>query len=341
MRVGVVSPNLLSNVADDNAMSDDPNMPWPFEVLAKRASMLFDRLYLTEDLDLTCEIVGGGSAICDDDPYCATLRYLADKDLILLPQHLGYASGAAFLQSNLKGEGRRLHAALLKVGNPSNNCEPGEYTYVGQPDIGDLEAHDGNHPRSHKGDKDPQIAVKKRRYESLLVRRNVALLRQAGCSQVTVVGDCPTGRAANASHPVWSVVLHEMPDFNTRAPWEDVLGFRAEPKTQHLIRSIRRWIRKIVTEEWTHAELEDEVRELLYEYERHLRYARFAGARGILKCTITGSAEITEDIIKLRLSKLASLVTAVLDRKAIMSTADAQAPGRELALISELKTRFH
>src|SRR5688572_23986426 len=112
MRVGVASPNLLSNVADYNAMSDDPNMPWPFEVLAKRASMLFDRLYLTEDLDLTCEIVGGGSAICDDDPYCATLRYLADKDLILLPQHLGYASGAAFLQSNLKGEGRRLHAAL-------------------------------------------------------------------------------------------------------------------------------------------------------------------------------------------------------------------------------------
>ena len=131
-----------------------------------------------------------------------------------------------------------------------------------------------------------------------------------------------------------------MPDFDTRAPWEDVFDFRAEDRTQHFIRSIRRWIRKIVTEEWTQAELEDEVRELVYEYENHLRLARLSGGRGVLRCIITGIAELAEDVIKLRLANIAQLVTAMIDRKTKLLEAETQAPGREVALISELKKRF-
>src|ERR1700680_1903089 len=151
MRVGVVSPNILNDIATHNAMYEDPRHPWPFDGLAKRSSLLFDKLYLTENLQLTCEIVGGGSAVYEDDPNCGTLQYLAQKGLILVPEDLGYASGEAFLHDNIKGATARIHRQLLKVGNPSNNCGPGEYTYVGQPDIGDFEAHDGTHPRAVKG----------------------------------------------------------------------------------------------------------------------------------------------------------------------------------------------
>lgn len=341
MRVGVVSPNILNNLPDYVALHDDPNAAWPFDCLAKRTSLLFDKIYLTENLELTCEIVGGGSAVCHDDPNCGTLQYLAQKGLIFLPQDLGYASGEAFLRENVIGATARVHRQLLKVGNPSNNCEPGEHTYVGQPDIGDFEAHDGNHPRSNRGSRDPRIKLLQRKYESLLLRRNVAMLRHAGITEAVIVGRLYQEKfQVETTHPVWRVVINEMPDFDTRAPWEDVLDFRAEARTQHLLRRLRRWIRKVVAEDWTRAELEDEVRELVHEYEDHLRIARLSGGKGVLTCIITGTAELAEDLIKLRLARIAKLVTALIDKKVKFLEAELQAPGRELALIPEVKKRF-
>lgn len=340
MRVGIIPPNILNDIAEHNAACDDPSRPWPFESLAKRSSLLFDKIFLTENLDLTCEIVGGGSAVCDDSVNCGTLRYLISKGLILTPGDLGYATGEVFLKSNLKGEVAALHRRLCKVGNPSNNCEPGEYTYVGQPDIGDWEAHDGNHPRSECGWNDPEIKVKKRKYESLLVRRNAALLREAGVEAIIVGAPLADKKSTKYTHPVWKIVINEMPSLDTRAPWEDVLDFRAEARTQHLVRSLRRWIRKVVAEDWTESQLQDEVRELLYEYEAHLRLAGVGAGAGVLKRFITGVADLTESAIKLRLAKIAELVTALPDRKTKLLQAESEAPGRELALIPELRSRF-
>jgi len=168
MRVGIISPNILNDSSEYATVNNDPSRPWRFESLAKRASILFDKIYLTENLDLTCEIVGGGSGICDDDVNCGTLRYLIGKGLILRPAELGYVNGDSFLKDNMRDEAAKLHRQLLKVGNPSNNCEPGEYTYVGQPDIGDIEAHDGCHPWSDRGWNDPSIKTKKRDTSPLL-----------------------------------------------------------------------------------------------------------------------------------------------------------------------------
>jgi len=338
MRVGVVSPNILTYNPDSKAPFLGSDQPWAFDALAKRASLLFDKLYLTDNLDMTCDIVAGGSALSDEDPNSATLHYLSMRGLILVPQDLGYGSSAAFLQENIKGDAARIHRQLLKIGNPSNNCEPGEYTYVGQPDIGFLEAHDGCHPRSSKGWNDPRIKDYERAYETLLLKRNAAMLRHAGISDVAIVGRVyAETNSTREGHPVWEVVIKEMPDFDVRAPWEDVFGFRKEERTQHLIRSLRRWIRKVVAEDWTPAELEDEIRELVYDYEMHLEAARLHRGFGLLTCLITGTAEMTENIVKLRLGKIAQMASAAIDRNSAYRQAELGAPGHELALFPELK----
>jgi len=340
MRVGVVSPNILSNVRDYNAMNENPDIPWPFDSLAKRSSLLFDKLYISDNIDLTYEIIGGPS-LFGNDHNGNTLEYLTRQGLILTPQDLGYSSGEAFLSENIKGKTADLHRRLLAVGNPSNNCGEGDYTYVGQPDIGEFEAHDGNHPRSEAGWDDPQIKVMERLYEGLLLQRNVAILREAGIEDIAIVGRLYGEKSISPdTHPVWEIILHEMPSLDIRAPWEDVLGFRAEQRTQHLIRSLRRWIRKVVAESWTSAELEDEVRELVYEYEKHIRTAGMAHGIGTLTCVITGTTELVEDIVKLRLGRIAQLVTAGMDRSVKFREAELQAPGRELALFPEVRKRF-
>lgn len=302
-RIGVISPNLAYG-PDWDPFSERADSVWPLESLAKKVSLLFDRIYLTHDLDVTCEIVGG----YEETTETATLRYLAQRGVLFRPEELGYASGETFVLSNTIGAAGSLHRRLLRAGNPYMNEEPGEVKYIGQPDIGDFDASNGWHPRSRNGWNDPKIKTRKMLYEALLMRRNVAMLRVAGFENVSVVGrQYERIPIAKRSHPAWSVVLKELPQLDTRAPWEDILGFRQEERTQHLVRSLRRWVRKVVAEEWTEAELEDEIRELVYEYERHLRMARISGAKEALEILMIGSAELVENVIKLRLGKSQSL----------------------------------
>ena len=339
MRIGVISPNILANIADQNAMVENPNLEWPFDLLAKKSAILFDRLYLTENLQFTREVVQGSSGL-DDDAQSWLLHFLKEECIIFQPSDLGYASQVTFLRENLKGESAKLHKKLVEVGNPSNNCEFGKTTYVGQPDIGDFEAHDGTHPRSIRyGDRDPDIPRKKREYESLLLQRNAAILRQAGIKDVAIISEVPGLKAVTKqTHPVWRVVIKEMPDMDARAPWDDVLGFRRENRTQHLVRSLRRWVRKVVVEDWTENELEDEVRELVFQYEQHLREEHIFGGKSALSFVISGIGELSESVIKFRISRITRLISATLDKR--WSLPKFTTPGSELALMPEIKRVF-
>ena len=191
MRIGVISPNILANIVDYNAMMENPNLQWPFDLLAKKSALLFDKPYLTENLELTREVIEVHGGI-DDQSQTGLLNFLINNGILFQPDDLDYASHTTFLIENLKGKGAKLHRKLTEVGNPSNNCGAGDTTYVGQPDIGDFEAHDGTHPRSPRGgDRDPNIPWKKRRYESLLLQRNATILRQAGIRDVVIISKIP------------------------------------------------------------------------------------------------------------------------------------------------------
>ncbi|WOH59916.1 hypothetical protein [Bradyrhizobium sp. BWC-3-1] len=243
---------------------------------------------------MTCEIVGG----YEENTETATLRYLAKRGLLLTPQNMGYDSGDAFVSANTAGAAGALHRRLIPVGNPYINEEPNEMKYIGRPDIGDFDASNGWHPRSRVGWRDPKIQTRKMLYEALVMQRNVAMLQAAGFDNVASVGrQYETLPRAKRPHTVWTVVLKELPQLDTRAPWEDVFGFREEERTQHFIRSMRRWIRKMVAEDWSATELEDELKELVYEYERHMRTSRISGVKEALEIVVTGAAEITEDVI--------------------------------------------
>ena len=67
MRVGVLSPNVLFDITNHNAMADDPLSPWLFDSVAKKISLLFDKLFLTDNLDLTCQILGS-TGLFDEGP---------------------------------------------------------------------------------------------------------------------------------------------------------------------------------------------------------------------------------------------------------------------------------
>ena len=340
MRVGVISPNLLLNVSDYNRMMEDPGYEWSFDLMAKKVALLFDKIFLTDDLELTFEIIGNTGEPCEG-AHVGLLQFLASEGVLFQPRDLGYLNWAKFLEHNIRGEVHAIDEKLKKVGNPSNNCEPGDSTYVGQPDIGDFEAHDGTHPRVGMlfDSSEASLAKMKMEYEVLLLQRNTAILKQAGISDTAIIAEVPLGSfRRRQGHPVWRVLIREMPQMDRRAPWQDVLSFRDESRTQQCIRNLRLWTRKVVTEDLTENEIEDEIRSLVYEYEQHLRSNRLLGRKSGLTFLITGIAELSEIALKGKVARLGELISLMIESRFNMP--EPSAPGYELALIPEIKQAF-
>jgi hypothetical protein len=61
--------------------------------------------------------------------------------------------------------------------------------------------------------------------------------------------------------------------------------------------------------------------------------------KGFVELLVTGAGELAENVLKLRTSKIAKLVSVVRERKVDLLQAEASAPGRELALLSGIRRR--
>ena len=340
-RIGVISPNLLLNVDDFNKTFEDKGMQWPFETLAKRVAFLFDKIFVSDDLDLTYEVMGSCSGDFDDDPTIKTLRFLHKEGFVVGPTDLGIPRINDFISRKPETLSARLHHELLRIGNPGIEDFQRELL-VGQPDVGWIAWHDGWHPRREFVDKlSMPIEQQELLYENLLIRRNMAFLREEGYQDSVIAGQL-YGHTADTSTTsvVWRIVIAEMPQLSLDVPWQDVLDFRKEEQTQQLSRGLRRWVRKTASENLSAAEVEDEVRYLLGEYKRHMKVSGMKADRAALEFLVPHDAQVDTEGVEQNFNCLSDLARVTRASRLELLEAEMKAPGRELALIPKLRKRF-
>jgi len=84
--------------------------------LAKKVSLLFDRIYLTHDLEVTCE---NRRRLRREHGNSHPAPIFAEARLALYTEKkLGYDSGEAFVGAYTAGVAGVLHRRLIRVGNP-------------------------------------------------------------------------------------------------------------------------------------------------------------------------------------------------------------------------------
>src|ERR1700730_12659209 len=103
MRVGIISPNLIDSM-DEHKASDDPSAPWALDEIAQKAALIFDKIYLTDDLETTFDII---RYVCPEERL-ETLAYLQRKGVIFSHRDSGYDSSEAFLTANTKGAAAKI-----------------------------------------------------------------------------------------------------------------------------------------------------------------------------------------------------------------------------------------
>lgn len=136
------------------------------------------------------------------------------------------------------------------------------------------------------------------------------------------------------------ITLGALPSPSETTPWESVLDFRRDPETigKHL--RLKGWINRIAKGELRSHELEDELEQMLVEYEQYMRYHEIVSTKGVVEALVTTSAEIAEDLVKVKWGKLAKAPFDIARQGMSLFDIERQAPGREVAYILRARNQF-
>ena len=140
--------------------------------------------------------------------------------------------------------------------------------------------------------------------------------------------------------PGIELVINEFPEPDDKTPWEEIQEFRADPDGRERLRAFRRWLRKAGREGLTGSRSAEELRDLLADYDRHLRLRQMKTNVGFWEGLIIGTATLVENMAKLKLAELAKLPFAAKHRRLERLEAELNAPGREVAYVAKARQRF-
>jgi hypothetical protein len=147
----------------------------------------------------------------------------------------------------------------------------------------------------------------------------------------------PTSRKSEVAR----VAINKLPIPDETTPWEQIMDFRNDANNQSALLNLRRWIRKISSENLSAAEIEEELEWLLNEYERNINLHRIKSNTNAIEVFVKTPLELLENLLTLKFSKLADPLFAIKKRKISLLEAELQAPGREVAYILKTKDHFY
>ena len=204
-----------------------------------------------------------------------------------------------------------------------------------------------SNPFQEAADWFPKVALNAVEYASWLARLQLGALQLSGAGVaggVLLCGLTPellklsspsTGRA-NAL----SIVFDAFPEPDEQTSWEQILEFKADPDTGRQVAALKRWLSKVGQQELPPGELREEIEWLVQEYEAHMRLHRMKISAGNLETVVTTTAELLENIVKLKFGAIAKALFSFRQRNIQLLEAERQAPGRELIYLVRSRQRF-
>lgn len=165
-------------------------------------------------------------------------------------------------------------------------------------------------------------------------RLSAVVIRATTDAEATLITSATGFRPpSTTTDTVVRIVLNSLPILDDKTPWEAILDYRRDPASNHHLTALRRWMRAVAQDERSSADIEDELRYALHEYEEHIRHHRLKYYRGALVVILTTAADVIEHILRLKFGTAARALFSVAEQRAALLEAERLAPGRELAFI--------
>ncbi len=139
---------------------------------------------------------------------------------------------------------------------------------------------------------------------------------------------------------VVNVSITKLPTPTPNTPWEQIQDFRQDSDSKEKYNRIKKWIRKIAKENLRTNEINEEIEDLINDYEKYMKIHKIKTNHSILKSTVITTAEMIENIVKLKFGEAAKQVFSFENRKISLLEAEMKAPGREIAYIIKAREEF-
>jgi hypothetical protein len=136
------------------------------------------------------------------------------------------------------------------------------------------------------------------------------------------------------------IVINSLPLPDDSVPWSELVAFRNESEHVNRLLALRVWTSEMAHGDFSAVEMQERLDYLVNEYETNLRLTRLAAHRGALEVVITTTAEVLEDLVKLRLGKIAKRLFDLRRERVQLMLDEKNVMGRELAYVVHARKAF-
>lgn len=149
--------------------------------------------------------------------------------------------------------------------------------------------------------------------------------------------DIDSVRIGNKQNVI-QIVFDNIPATGEDTPWEAIFDFKNDNEGRNKFFRLKNWITKTAKKNNDVGEIQDEINEMIFEYNEYMQLQHKKIRASKLETMIVGTAELIEGLAEMKISK--SLKTFLGLRKLNLQLFESElsAPGKELAYISDCKS---
>lgn len=145
----------------------------------------------------------------------------------------------------------------------------------------------------------------------------------------------------NVKAEVYNLILNDFPIVDVdNLSWEQIFEFKKDPETYNSIWGLRNWITGISKSDKNIAEIEEEYRYLKFKYETSIRIHKLKTCNSIFQTSIQTSAELLENITKLKLRKTSDLFFKFKEDRISLMESELNSEGNQFSYLFKIKSKF-
>ena len=145
---------------------------------------------------------------------------------------------------------------------------------------------------------------------------------------------------AKEKSDITRVVLSKLPVPVEDTPWEDVIGFKQDGKTQDQIHRLRRWMRTANENPFDERRVSEEIEYLLDDYESHMSKHLKKHKLSMIEAAFATPLGIAEDIVKINWSNIPNRFFKIAHQKIDLDITESTCKGNEVAYIHSARKAF-
>jgi hypothetical protein len=164
-----------------------------------------------------------------------------------------------------------------------------------------------------------------------------------GVDRVPILDDftySPEEEDLSRREMVISLTLEKVPVPSGNVSLDDILDFKSTAGAKNELIRFRKWATDVVRGDLQKTEIEQEIEYLLSEYENEMNLNKLKYKHSAVEVLVVTSAEILENLLKLKWSEAAKSLFSIKRRNVNLLTAEATACGREMAYLSRVGETF-